>query len=822
MPLDNLQGYTFRHDVRNDRNLVTFMAKKSPSLSPVKQNADAMLKGKNKYKSGSRPARNKATKAEMERATYIIERADKMKMAKGIYSNAWREYEKTWKMVEDTRPEDEKWRANLPDTFAYAAVKTAQAAFIDSEVVPVFAKNQDDDLRRANDMRDLYTDISKKGDQKFQLYLARLDAFKLGTGFLFTYFEKDTRITWEIDSFDPESDKITYTRKVVDHFSDPKSIRVSPYLVLIDEACRADFRATARDAILIEIISREEAKIKYGHLFGGPEAFEERVPQTSTMNGVGSATLTNTGVATTATDNRGDAKVKTYNFFAPIELSDDLVEVLHYFCVRPEDSKEMLINGAPAEVKTENWPTPLPWIHKEIPLTPLRYSLYSGDEFWGQGIIEVSRADSKAHREHREMMSDRQRLSLFAPVFSDVNDEIDQKLLKLKPLSIIRTRGGVPKQFQLRGLTSADLEITASYEKSLKRATGIDENVVAGGAEGLAAHRYTATAIQFMRQAAFLRLKDFQFLYKMALLDEIRLKLKLFEQYYSSPMKQTPHLTEEKGLQELSAKIKMFNVKVGNTYSKKKVSSTLFTGAIEDIDLDMQALVPMSPAELITKWSQVIRDVTPFVQAGITDLDMEKILKEYMQALEVNMDKFRKSPDDEAITMADGEHSLLLNKNTSQVSFEKMLKEATPARYLTAMHLKRHQQLLQNEEEIGKDEMRNLISHIKADTDAYEKLMMEQAQGQGANMDKFANSPMLGQMGAPDSGISAVKPPSLSMSYKDAPDDVKRQIEKAAGLDPSEAPEANANETGDKKPPRIDTSRVGKSKERDESQPLIS
>lgn len=790
-------------------------AKKAPA-TPIaaptaKRTADEILKSnKTSYDTGKRPQRDKATASEVTRANEIVERVTRMKAAKIIYSSRWAEYERVWKMLEDERPEDEKWRANLPDTFAYASIKTAQSAFIDSQVVPVFSKNQDEDLMRANDMRDLYTDIARKGDQDMHLYLTRLDAFKLGTGFLYVYYERDTRVRWDIDSFDPETDAIKYTRKTVDTFADPKTIRISPYLVLVDEQARADFKGTARDCVIIEIIHRDEAKLRYAHLVGGPANFDERFPQTNEVRAATTPDVVNKGVAITANTNTRDVSAKVYTVFAPVELALNMVEILHYWCVRPEDSHEILIMGKPLQVKTPAFPSPIPYIHKELPIVPIRYSMYSGDEFWGQGMIEAVYASIKASRQYDEMMNDRQRLSLFSPVFSDVTDEIDQKLLKVKPLSIIRTRGGVPHQYKIPGLTAADFQLKETYHTAIKRASGIDENMIGGGSGAAGMHRFTATAVAFIRQMAFMRLKDFQFLYKKALIDEVRLKLKLFEQYYSSPLKQAPHLKDRDGLSELAGKIKEFAVKTGDTYTRKKVTSTLFTGPIEDIDLDEQVLTPMTPAELITKWSQVIRDITPFVQAGIVDLDMEKALTEYLSALDVNIDKLRKSPDDDAIAMADGEHSLLTNQNTSQAVFDRILKDGTPDQYLTALHLKRHKQLLSN---IGADSsvdpkaLKNLVAHIAKDAENYKKLMMAQANKAGANMDKFGSSPLVAGIGAPGHGEGATpKPPSMSINYKDAPPDVRTAMEEAAGLHGGGHDAAPAT----KKPPMVNASGTGK------------
>lgn len=778
-------------------------------VSERERTADDLLKTtRTTFSSASRRVRQRATDKETTRATHIIERAWRMRNAKNIYSSRWWEYERTWKMVEDTRSDEDKWRANLPDTMAVAAIKTFESIYIDSEVVPVFGRNENDDLTRASDQRDLYVDVSKKGDLRFQLYLARKDAGKLGTGFLFVYPEKDTRIRWEIESFDPKTEEVKYTRKIVDVFDDPRSVRVSPYLVLIDEQARADFRGTARDACLIEIIPREEAQLRYAHLVGGLEAFDERVPSTQTLKAISVGELQNRGIATTANNNTRDVSAHIYTFFAPIELAVNMVEVLHYFCVRPEDSYELLINGQPIFVKTDTQPSPMPWIHKEIPLIPIRFDLYSGDEFWGRGIIELSRADSRANKQYREMMNDRQRLSLFSPVFTDVNDEIDQRLLKLKPLAIIRTRGGVPTPFKVGGITSADLQISADHAASLKRATGIDDSMIGGGnAELLGGRRLTATAIAFMRQSLFLRLKDFQFIYKTALIDEVRMKMKLLEQYYASPLKQAQHLKNEPGLQQLANQVRQFNVKVGDVYMRKNVSSTLFNGPIEHIDLDMEVLMPLTPAEQITKWSQVIRDTVPFIEAGVLDLDLEKMMGKYLSALDVNMDALRKDPDAEAISMADGEHALLVATQTSRTYFEKIGKDGTPSQFLTAKHLQRHQQLIKA---MGPDEkpdqecFKRLIAHIAKDVQNYEKKMQDQAKKQ-QNLSKLSGS--LSDLGAPSQGGGpGGKPPSVSMNYKDAPPDVQRQIEEEAGYHPSQEPPQRHGKT---KPVNLPNARRG-------------
>src|SRR3990167_1433041 len=490
--------------------------------------------------------------------------------------------------------------------------------------------------------------------------------------------------------------------------------------MLVDEQARADF-STARDCIEVELLPYDEAKRKYAHMVG-KEVFEERVKK-GEESWQQFTDVHETYIAQTADDNTGRSReLRSSRFFAPIEITGDNVVVMHCWQRVPHDSYEILINGAPIRVHTDQKESPIPYIHKELPYTPIPYSPYSGDEFWAAGIIEIARTDANAIKKNREMMSDRQKVSLFSPAFSNVNDEIDQRNLKLKPLSIIRTKGGVPTQFHIPGITNADLQLLDRDENSLKRAVGIDERVLGMSAEGT---RLTATEVSFLREAALKRLKEFSFLYKNSLLLEVWLKIKLYDQYYASPLKREKH-TKNDGLKELAAKAHQFKIKTGNVYTKRAVSSTLFEGDI-DLDIDMQVLMPLTPAELITKWAQFIKDATPFVQGGMVRIDLEKAFEKYADALQININSLRPDVQGESVLLAEGEHRLFSNKNTSREVLERMLPNGTSPEFLTAMHLKRHMELMQTDDAIEEAELRNLIKHIDKDRRNFE-IKMQQEQ----------------------------------------------------------------------------------------------
>ena len=158
-----------------------------------------------------------------------------MTKVKEIYSRNWALYERSWRMVEEGRVGEDEWRADLPQTWDFATIKTAQSAFVDSKVQPVIVRHEDEPSSKAEGLRDLYMDVAEKGNLKGELYYVRLDTFKLGNGFLKTIYIKDKRPVWEIEKFDPATNEFKWKKKDRSEFDDPKSVRESPYLMLKDD-----------------------------------------------------------------------------------------------------------------------------------------------------------------------------------------------------------------------------------------------------------------------------------------------------------------------------------------------------------------------------------------------------------------------------------------------------------------------------------------------------------------------------------------------------------------------------------------------------------
>ena len=658
-------------------------------------------------------AKYEATAEEKERISYWVSRATKMKLAKDRYANLWPSYEKIFRMTTDSRPGEDAWPATLPDTWSYATIKTAQAAFNDSRVLPVFKYHEEDDHDRmkSQDLRDLYLDIAEKGNLDQELYFARLDAFKLGVGFLKTVYVEEPREIHEIKSFNPDTGEIKYQKKTVKDFDDPKTVRVSPYFVLVDELAKADFQ-TARDLVELEFLHYDDAKRIYAKFLKGGEAeWDERIPKGVTFQLV--EPLTGPRVAETADTNTGTDKpgtrLKEVPLFAPIDLAEDMVQMMHCWN-RIDDTYELIANGEAVKVRTSKDPSPIPYIHKQIPFEALQYSIYSGDEFWAAGIVEIGLAEGQAIKKHREMMTDRQKVALFTPMMAEVGSEIDKRQLRLRPLSIIYTRGGKPTPLQIPGLANADLELVRNHEEAFKRAVGVDERILGASTDRL---RLTATEIGLLRESSLRRLREFLFLYKNALIREVKFKIKLFEQYYASPLKREKRIVGDTGVKRLKVQAKAFKIKLGtNAYKSKEVYVSLFEGDI-DMDLDMQTLVPMTRTEQATIWAQLIRDTAPVTQ--ILGISLEKLYSRYIYAIaEIDLDSIREDKASDSIKAAEGEHRLLSSPATSE-GLNRLLPEGTPDQFLTPEHLRRHLSLMEADDDIEDAELANLEEHIKRD-----------------------------------------------------------------------------------------------------------
>ena len=671
------------------------------------------------------------TQERTKRANAIIKRADDMFKVKETHSRNWPAYEQIYQMFEQKRTGEDAWRADQPETWTFATIKTAQATFVDSRVKLIVTRHEDDPKTKAKDVEDLYSDVAEKGNLNLELYYARLDAFRVGNGFTKTVYVKDKRKVWEIKKFDPKTEEFTWKEKTINEFDDPKTIRVSPYLILKDDLARADWN-TCRDLIELEVMGRDAAEEKYGHLLN----FDKDVPQTTKLlaqltSGAKFAVIAETDG--TGLRNTEFQTLSKYHFFSPgFEWSDDVVEIMHYWnkgVLTPSgalDSYEILINGIPAKIDTKNKPSPNPYIHKQLPYTHYMYSPISGDIAWGMGIVEIGKSPGQAIKKNQEMMIDRQRISIFAPAFSDVNDEIDQKNIKMKPLSIIRTKGGVPKVMTIPGVTTGDLAVMDRIEQDYKRATGIDERILGIQSD---LKSITATEASFLREAALKRLGEFLFLFKSALLHgEIKLKLSLFKQYFSNPMVREKYQKRDKAMRQMKNKFKEFKIKTGNTYTMKEISPNYFEGEI-DADLDVQLLLPLTQAQRVTMWGQLIRDSVPAIQAGVIDWSLKKMYDGYAEALGRNPDSLKEDSAAMSIQFAEVEHKLFANDNTSGKMGD-VLPNGTDKSLLSADHLLKHNELLDSDVQLEDKNRLRLLDHIGLDVKNFQAKQSEQTKPQ--------------------------------------------------------------------------------------------
>src|SRR3990167_9059812 len=202
------------------------------------------------------------------------------------------------------------------------------------------------------------------------------------------------------------------------------------------------------------------------------------------------------------------------------------------------------------------------------------------------------------------------------------------------------------------------------------------------------------------------------------------MKLSLFKQYFSNPLSKESKVKSDKGGRIIKSKFKEFKVKVGNVYKRKEISPNYFEGEI-DVDLDLQLLLPMTQAQMVTIWSQILRDSVPFVQAGIIDVSLKKIYGKYMEALGTNMNSLTEDKEAISLEMAQAEHNLYADSNTSK-SMNEVLAEGAQPPFLSEGHILKHEELLDSDINIGDKEKALLLNHIKKDIENLKKLKAEQ------------------------------------------------------------------------------------------------
>ena len=155
-------------------------------------------------------------------------------------------------------------------------------------------------------------------------------------------------------------------------------------------------------------------------------------------------------------------------------------------------------------------------------------------------------------------------------------------------------------------------------------------------------------------------------------------------------------------------------------YSKKELTLNFFEGEV-DVDLDLQILLPMTQAQMATMWSQILRDAVPFIQAGVIDISLKKTFENYIEAMGINPNSLKEDKEALSLEMAEAEHNLFKDKNTSK-GMKEILPNGTQAPYLTAGHLLKHNEFLDGDIHIEDSEKVRLLEHIKLDIEGLKKI----------------------------------------------------------------------------------------------------
>lgn len=417
----------------------------------------------------------------------------------------WELADKAYRLWTPTKEEGD-WRANftLPD--AFSAIQADMQEKIERLSRPFLRGVEDSDVGKADFGNALLTYNMDRTNYDYQFFLAKLAAAIRGTAFLWTYWRHDEREIEDASGLD-EDGQLTYKKKTIVDFDDDYTEWVENEYIQVDPGARSD--EEMRDCFRREILDIDSFKLKYGKRKDFRNV-DKVIP---------------------------GQELENVSFFKmPRDLSDDEVEVLHYYN-RELDRYDVLANNILVRLG------PLPFKHKELPLATLYHYRVPG-RFWGLGIPKVIHNLTEERRSIRMLNLDRQKMQTNKMFFVDDRVDIDEEEAITRPHGIIEVNTGG----QNIGNVILPMEygdVPASYFRTeeilledIRRAHGIDDRIQGVQTGG------TATEAAILKESS---LKRVNMIAKLAEIDTVkrigRLKWSNIRFFYPLPKIET--ITED-------------------------------------------------------------------------------------------------------------------------------------------------------------------------------------------------------------------------------------------------------------------------------------
>ena len=346
----------------------------------------------------------------------------------------------TWKVD----PDD--WRSNLHLPDAFSAIQTQAQETIERKARPHLLATEESDQPIQEFANAVLTYNMNNTDFDYQAFISKLNASSRGTSFRMDYWRTDKRIVKDPVSLN-EDGSIKYEDKEIVDFDDDYTEWVPNEYIFIDE--KAKHINEAVDMFRREILNIEE----FHRIYDNKPGFSD----------------------TEYVFNGGDTNTKGTVFKLPKDVTEQDVEILHYFN-RSIDSYWVVANNVTIH------DGPLPSKHKELPVV-IDYQYKIPGQLYGVGIPKVLHMLSEERNSIRNLQMDRQKMQLNKMFLHNSSFDIDDEDLITRPHGLISidTNGQDIRNailpLEYGDIPGSSFKTDEGLLEDIRRATGIDDRI---------------------------------------------------------------------------------------------------------------------------------------------------------------------------------------------------------------------------------------------------------------------------------------------------------------------------------------------------------
>lgn len=391
------------------------------------------------------------------------------------------------------------WRSHITLPDGFAAVQAYLQESINRRSRPILKTTNSSDLPRELFVNSILTYNMDATGFDMEQFKARQCAAIRGTGFVMERYRLDKRDVKDPTSVN-EDGTLEYTEREITDFDDTVTEFMENEFIFTDPAARN--QNDLRDMVEREVVDWDEFQRVY--LKKADFMNIELVPK------------------------GGDVPDKVSFFQLPKDMTDEDVEILHYYN-RSTDEYNVLANNVLIRLGC------IPFKHKELPLSVYTFYAIPGRLF-GMGIPKVILSLTEERKSLRNLAIDRQHMQVDKMfLVNDIVDLNDED---------VRTRPNGFIQVNTNGLRISEVitpleygDIPASFYQAdnslledIRRATGISDNFEAQSTGG------TATESAQLQQAAQARINMINQIAEMETIIRIgRLKWSNIQFFYPAP-----------------------------------------------------------------------------------------------------------------------------------------------------------------------------------------------------------------------------------------------------------------------------------------------